>query len=253
MEKHLNFKKKKVQCEKCSLFVTNNNLARHIKSCNGSPSLFVRHSNGVKVRTLKSFSDIDWEKFQAYYDNNHSYTETCKHFSVSTERASRAIKKGLFKTRLRTETASIRNSRKRGPRTEEEKQKTREGMRRAVLEGRQKTPRPYGKKCRLFEVVNSYGEKETLQGGWENKVAIYMSENEIKWTRSKKSFTYVFEGREHEYFPDFYLPEHNLYIEVKGMKTERDVAKWEQFTQTLLIIDKTNINCLDSFFSSSLN
>jgi hypothetical protein len=239
---------KKSTCPSCNSLITNNNFQRHKQICNGKPSLFVRHSNGLPVRKLRSLENIDWQVFQAYYDDNHSYMEACSHFNISSETASRAVQKGLFKTRPRTVTARLRGTHNRGPRTEEEKQKTREGMRRAVLEGRQKTPRPYGKKCKLFSVVNSLGETETLQGGWENLVAEYMSSNDIRWTRSKRSFTYVYETREHEYFPDFYLLDHDLYIEVKGMKTERDEAKWKQFPEKLLIIDKTNINDLPTFF-----
>lgn len=242
---------KKSICPSCSLPITNNNFKRHTQICNGKPSIFVRHSNKLPVRALRSFEDIDWQSFQSYYDANHSYMETCRKFEVSSATASNAVKRGIFKTRPRTTTAKLRGKHLRGPRTEEEKQKTREGMRRAVLEGRQKTTRPYGKKCNLFEVVNSLGEKEILQGGWENLVANYMSSHNIGWTRTKKSFTYVYEGREHEYFPDFYLLDYSIYIEVKGMKTDRDDAKWNQFPEKLLVIDKTNINDLDSFFTTN--
>jgi hypothetical protein len=36
-------------------------------------------------------------------------------------------------------------------------------------------------------------------------------------------------GKSHRYFPDFYLPETEEYIEIKGYKTERDEAKWKYF------------------------
>lgn len=49
------------------------------------------------------------------------------------------------------------------------------------------------------------------------------------WQRCKESFGYEFENKKRKYTPDFYLPESNEYVEVKGYKTEKDLAKWSQF------------------------
>lgn len=68
-----------------------------------------------------------------------------------------------------------------------------------------------------------------LHGSWELKYVMYLDENNIKWIRNKDSFTYLFEGKERKYTPDFYLPESDEYIEIKGYKTEKDSAKWSQF------------------------
>ena len=57
-------------------------------------------------------------------------------------------------------------------------------------------------------------------------------------------FSYEFKGAR-EYFPDFYLPEHDAYVEVKGYKTDKDSAKWDAMKnihdEKLLIIDKRSI------------
>lgn len=43
------------------------------------------------------------------------------------------------------------------------------------------------------------------------------SENRIKWKKDRSfSLKYIFDGLEKNYFPDFYLPERNEYIEIKG-------------------------------------
>lgn len=236
---------KKTLCELCNFLFTNNNIKKHKDICNGKPSIYVRHSNGIFVRTPTKSESFDWKAFQLYYDNKHSLMECCRHFNISTTPVCNAIKKGLIKTRSRTETARIRGNLDNRFHTEENKQKISKSMRKAVLEGRQKTTAPYGDKCKLYETINSLGVKEILQGGWEKKVADFLNLNNIAWKRSKKSFTYIFESKEREYFPDFYLLDYDVYIEVKGMKTKKDEAKWSQFPKKLIIIDKTNIDDLD--------
>ena len=68
-----------------------------------------------------------------------------------------------------------------------------------------------------------------LHGTWELKYAQYLDSNGISWIRNKDSFSYVFEEKDRKYTPDFYLPETDEYVEIKGFKTEKDVAKWGQF------------------------
>jgi len=68
-----------------------------------------------------------------------------------------------------------------------------------------------------------------LHGSWELAYAMYLDDNSIKWVRNKDSFSYVFDGKERRYTPDFYLIDNDEYVEIKGYKTEKDDAKWSQF------------------------
>lgn len=68
-----------------------------------------------------------------------------------------------------------------------------------------------------------------LHGSWELAYAMYLDANNIKWIRNTDSFLYIFESKERRYTPDFYLPDTDEYIEIKGYKTEKDNAKWSQF------------------------
>lgn len=72
-----------------------------------------------------------------------------------------------------------------------------------------------------------------LHGTWELKYAEWLDLNNIAWRRPSESFTYIFKGAEHKYTPDFYLLDSNTYIEIKGYKTDKDRAKWEQFPKEL--------------------
>lgn len=66
-----------------------------------------------------------------------------------------------------------------------------------------------------------------LKGTWELIVAEWLDENKIEWTRPLESFEYFWNGKNRRYFPDFFLVNENLYLEVKGYERDRDLAKWK--------------------------
>lgn len=70
-----------------------------------------------------------------------------------------------------------------------------------------------------------------LYGEWELNFAKYLDNKNIIWERPTKSFDYVYKNETHKYFPDFYLPDYDLYIEIKGYPTSRDFAKWDSFPE----------------------
>lgn len=84
----------------------------------------------------------------------------------------------------------------------------------------------------------------SLKGGWELEVAKRLDENNVIWTNEIDGFEYVWNGGIHLYFPDFYLSDHNMYIEVKGYETERDRCKWNDFTEALIVLKKDEISKL---------
>ncbi len=80
-----------------------------------------------------------------------------------------------------------------------------------------------------------------LKGSWELEVAKSLDEHNIKWTNIISGIEYEWDGDVHLYFPDFYLPEYDLYIEVKGYERERDRAKWKA-VDNLVVIKQKQIN-----------
>lgn len=72
-----------------------------------------------------------------------------------------------------------------------------------------------------------------LHCSWELAYAKYLDANNISWIRCKNSFPYSFEDKIRKYTPDFYLIESDEYIEIKGYKTPKDDAKWDQFPNHL--------------------
>lgn len=74
-----------------------------------------------------------------------------------------------------------------------------------------------------------------LDGSWELLVAQYLDFNNIKWERPRKGFEYIWSNDKHIYYPDFYLTDYNVYIEVKGFETERDYIKWKSLSNLIII------------------
>ena len=68
-----------------------------------------------------------------------------------------------------------------------------------------------------------------------------MDLEDIKWERKTKPFNYFWNGKWHLYFPDFYLPEFDLYLEVKGYEVERDRCKWS-VVGNIVILKKKEID-----------
>ena len=74
-----------------------------------------------------------------------------------------------------------------------------------------------------------------MDSSWESIFANYLNQNNIKWIKNKKSFKYIFENEEHSYYPDFYLEDFDLYVEIKGRETERDKAKYKVVDNLLVL------------------
>ena len=79
-----------------------------------------------------------------------------------------------------------------------------------------------------------------MYSSWESIFANYLNQHNIKWIKNKKSFRYIFENEEHSYYPDFYLEDFNLYIEIKGQETEKDKAKYKS-VKDLIVLKRNDI------------
>jgi hypothetical protein len=79
-----------------------------------------------------------------------------------------------------------------------------------------------------------------LKGTWEVKIATILDKYNIKWSNDIKPFNYYWNNNWHLYFPDFYLEEYDIYIEVKGYQRDRDIEKWKVL-DNLIVIKKYDI------------
>jgi hypothetical protein len=100
------------------------------------------------------------------------------------------------------------------------------------------------KQIKIGNWHNSFAKKnikeykgEKLHGNWELKYAEFLDKNDIKWSRPNERFWYAFEGKNRFYIPDFYLIEEEIYIEIKGCTTLKDIEKWKYFPFKLRVLE----------------
>lgn len=81
----------------------------------------------------------------------------------------------------------------------------------------------------------------SVLGTWEYSFVEFCIINNIEIEQPKYSYSYEYDGIR-SYFPDFFLPKFNSYVEVKGVKIEKDISKWDSLTKihkkNLVIVDK---------------
>ena len=87
----------------------------------------------------------------------------------------------------------------------------------------------------IYKSIHRYNDIN-FDSNWEVLYAKYLDENKISWSRPKDRFSYIHEGKNHYYTPDFYLIDTQEYIEIKGYQTSRDISKWKHFPHKLIII-----------------
>ena len=77
-----------------------------------------------------------------------------------------------------------------------------------------------------------------IRSSWEHNICKLLIKLNIKYEYEKKRFYY----NEFSYLPDFFLPEYNIWIEVKGYMDELSKEKIRLFKieNKLLLIDKYN-------------
>ena len=79
-----------------------------------------------------------------------------------------------------------------------------------------------------YKAKNIEGKEYSVRGSWELKVAKKLNELGIKWIRNHiLKYKRPDESKERFYNPDFYLPDEDFYIEVKGYYSDKDKNKMQ--------------------------
>lgn len=87
-------------------------------------------------------------------------------------------------------------------------------------------------KTKYYKIFCPYTDEDvTVQGTWELKYCDYLNEQKTNWVRDRKNnlrFKYSENDIKRTYFPDLYLPDLDIYIEIKGYFSEQDKLKMEK-------------------------
>ena len=96
---------------------------------------------------------------------------------------------------------------------------------------------------KYYSISNINNKEYKVQGLWELNVAKRLNELGIVWQRNKVIKYFKEDKSIHRYIPDFYIPEQNSFIEVKGFYGNKDKDKMKlvltQNNIKLYFIDKT--------------
>lgn len=70
------------------------------------------------------------------------------------------------------------------------------------------------KKVKWYKVKNLEGKEFSVRGHWEENVALRLNELGILWVKAAP--IRYFKDYWHNYIPDLYIPDRDIYVEVKG-------------------------------------
>jgi len=99
--------------------------------------------------------------------------------------------------------------------------------------------RPYQNGSRkTFWFFNKHENKEVLlESSWELRMAKFLDEKNVKWIRPNHIIWFDILKNKKYYFPDFYLPDYDLYLDPKNKYClSRDVEKMEKISKMVKII-----------------
>jgi hypothetical protein len=224
--------KSKTTCSHCQTSISNNNLERHIKKC-------IAHSDIKKPQDGQVGRKV-WNK--GLSKETDSRVQKQGDSISKTLRGRKAWNKGLSKetdSRIQKQGDSI-------SKTLRQKVETgtfipcKMGIAARQRLSEKQSLHNSGGKSKWYEVA---GQK--VQGTYEKRFAEALEQEKIKWCKVKTHnhiFKYVLESKIRSYAPDFYLPEYNLYIEIKGFwwGTDKDKMKAvieQHKDKKILIID----------------
>lgn len=124
--------------------------------------------------------------------------------------------------------------------TDEQKANHSISMKKAVLDN----PDSYSKSNRgRVKHIKKYDM--IFDGSWELKFYEWCLNNNIKAIDNKEFYEYKWNGNLHLYNPDYYLPDLDIFVEVKGYYDDRDLCKWTDFNYPIFILDQKYIKLIE--------
>lgn len=273
---------KKVTCNVCLQQIGTNNIRKHISKCKKTTcphcnkefiakqnTLFCSrscaNSNSVKTNGKTRAGDLVYTYEQLLniytYYLKHSLRECLTEFGLSTTVSllkKRFIKFGFTVRSKQEDSILFRSQGKYKKQTKINKICTKAywtAERRAAHSKKMKqvvaeNPESYALKpsftrVKTYRVPNHTGDLIKLRGTYELSFATYLNEQHVKWDKVLDSFSYVWENNTHQYYPDFYLPDLDIFVEIKGRVTQRDIEKSKQFSKPLLYLFQAEIKSIN--------
>ena len=171
-------------------------------------------------------NNYDWSVIQTEYDSGLSIRALATKYGMATRSFTLAMKRGDLKTRDRS-AAGKKSYEVNGPR----KWSTEAKERHSETMSHKMANRKVASKRFVHNGI-------VLESSWEKAVAVALDESGISWTRPKPVM-YNDNGQTRRYYPDFYLPEYDCYLDPKNsFVAKRDERKLS------LVREQNNINLI---------
>ena len=232
-----------VKCAYCGREISKSNLSKHERSCSCTRTInkisYKLNHDGLVCqfcgKELKNRNSLCNHERMCKQNPNHQISNFVAYNKMIKQNGSTAWNAGLTKdsdekVKKYAETYKLNHlkglhkdvSGKNNPMTKEEnKKKVSDTINKKVKEGKWHTS--------LAKNMHINYKGVDLHGTWELAYAKYLDSNNIKWSRPTERFEYKYNDTLRHYTPDFYLIDSDTYIEIKGYKTSKDMAKWDQF------------------------
>lgn len=209
------------KCKYCGKECKNkNSLAQHEIRCKQNPNKIEIKSNFIQYQ-----KDLKMGVKTKIYKNQYTKAKML------------GLPKPEISEKTREKISKVWKGRKH---SEESKQKISASMKKVVKE----RPESYSASNVNGRVKKAEYNGNIFDSSWEVVVAKFLDDNNILWERPQNGFEYIWENDMHLYYPDFYIPSMDLYIEVKGYKRDRDEYKWKSL-DNLVVIKQKEINAIN--------
>lgn len=204
--------KTKIECPKCQNFFSKKggNYQKHITKCDGSYTPFIKLTN---CKYCHKFFDItmtanERANHSRWCEQNPKRDEYKKASDCSQMRTAESIAKKIVSLKKAHAEGKYdeRNVKQKGKPGTPHSEKTKQLMRERALASKHRRLRR-----KRIEYNGIW-----LDSTWEYELAKRLDELKVKWVRPD-SIPWVDEkGVTHNYFPDFYLPDYDLYLDPKN-------------------------------------
>jgi len=104
------------------------------------------------------------------------------------------------------------------------------------------------------KIVNPFEQKEVLlESSWEVAVAEKLNEMNIHWTRPDPLPWIDGKGETHMYYPDFYLPEFDVYLDPKNPWCMKKDSEKMDFVSTQIVVCYGSLDIINEFIDACDN
>lgn len=252
-------KRPKSICPKCNEFYTNNNIKRHLESCDGTPprrdSLLEEcpycHISTLEMAHQKKANHIRWcsSNPKSFIDRQNQskglkLADAARQKAILVRRETGRLNAAVVAKIEGKDFIVSEETRKKMSRvnkgktlTEETKQILRE---KALASNHRRLRR------KMIEYKHKDGYVVKLDSTWEEILAVRLDELDINWIRPKPIKWKDNDGLLHNYFPDFYLVDYDVYLDPKNpmaLYVQRNKVEALKSQYNNILIIESDIDC----------